>query len=447
MTDSPVYLPDPPKRLSESLEERFREMLPPEGDEPNGFLSRRNALGLLSGVALTGLLGLPLMGRKAPVRAVTPAPAASAAAPPPELPAAQLKNWPSVDALADRMIKLRFTPGLSLSVMHKGSLIYSKGFGLANFRSGAKVTPQSGFRIASVTKQFTAAAILKLQEMGKLSVLDPLSRFIPDFPQADRITLAMMMSHTAGLNDYLNHQSENVLIQAQTRDYTSAEVLAIVSALRPAYSLPPGKRWLYSNSGFSLLGIVVERASGMSLASFFHQYLFAPAGLVQTTMDEPCSAFEGCSGYRPDFRASNGFDPILPVSPTFAGGAGGIRSNSEDLARWHYALFMGHVLAPRSLTQMMTPMLLKDGTPAWEYVGPEKLNYGFGQGIGRLDGRLFIAHGGRLNGYTSHLRSLVGERLTVAVLYNSDGTGVPGFTNAQRALRIEAMNQGLKEIA
>lgn len=424
--------------------------LPPS--DTNAFLSRRSALGMLSGVALVGLIGFPLAMRKtasAPEKqtaapTVSDLPVETITATP--LPPARFQSWPSLDAMADKMVKMRFTPGLSLSVMHDGALLYSKGFGLADMQTGAGMTPQTGFRIASITKQFTAAAILKLQEMGKLSVHDPLARFIPDFPQADRITLAMMMSHTAGLNDYLNHQSDAVLKAAQTRDYTTPEVLQIVSAIRPAYSIPPGVRWLYSNSGFSLLGVVIERASGQSLGSFYHDHLFAPAGLAQTEMNQACSAFSGCDGYRPNFRIHAGFEPILPVSPTFAGGAGGIRSTSEDLARWHYALFTGKVLKPQSLEQIMTPMLLKDGSPAWEYVGPEKLNYGFGQGIGRLDGRLFIAHGGRLNGYTGHLRSLVHERLTVAVLYNSDGTGVPGFTNAQRALRIEAMNLGLKEI-
>jgi CubicO group peptidase (beta-lactamase class C family) len=446
-----------PEDLSVSLS---RELDEQEAAAQHSFLSRREALGVLSGVALVGLLGLPLAGRRTQPQgkplakpsaasqnaSATASASASPAAPAFELPAAQLRDWPSVDALADRMVKLRFTPGLSLSVMHNGVMLYSKGFGLADIQTGAKITPQTGFRIASVTKQFTAAAILKLQEQGKLSVRDPLARFIPEFPQADRVTLDELMSHTSGMNDYLNHQSQSVLEAAQTRDYSSAELLQIISAIRPAYSLPPGKRWLYSNSAFSLLGIVVERASGMNLAQFYRTHLFTPAGLSQTTMDEPCSAFDGCDGYRPNFRTHTGFDPILPVSPTFAGGAGGIRSTSEDLARWHYALFSGHVLQPHSLTQMMTPMLLKDGTPAWEYVGPEKLNYGFGQGIGHLDGHLFIAHGGRLNGYTSHLRSLVGERLSVSVLYNSDGTGVPGFTNAQRALRIEAMKMGMKDM-
>lgn len=358
-----------------------------------------------------------------------------------------IQHWPTLDALGDRMVKLRFTPGVSLSVMHKGTLLYSRGFGDSNMADNRPVTPQTGFRIASVTKQFTAAAILVLQEQGKLSVHDKLSRFLPDFPQSERVNLAQMMSHTSGMNDYLNHQRQSVLDEAQHRDYTSPELFSIIAAVHPPYSAPPGTRWLYSNSAFSLLGIAVERASGMNLAKFCQTHLFEPAGMAQTSIDESCTAFTGCTGYRPNFRAHTGFDTILPISPTFGGGAGGIASTTEDLARWHSALLGGRILKAASLNQMITPMLLNSGKPAWEVVGPERLNYGFGQGIGKLDGRTFIAHGGRLNGFTSHLRSLVHEQLTVAVLYNCDGTGVPGYTNAQRALRIEAMRLGLDKIS
>lgn len=415
--------------------------------DPTERPSRRAALGFIAAGLAAGALTVPLLMRKPETAATKPGDASRPADPQPDQPPAPpLKDWPSLDALGERMVKLRFTPGLSLSVMHDGVMLYSKGFGSGDLQTGARVTPRTGFRIASVTKQFTAAAILKLQEQGKLSVHDNLARFMPEFPQADQVTLAQMMSHTSGMNDYLNHQAQSVLVAAQTRDYTSPELLRIISAVHPVYSIRPGQRWLYSNSAFSLLGIVVERVSGQNLADFYQTHLFAPAGLRQTAMDERCSAFDGCDGYRPNYRIAAGFDPILPVSPTFAGGAGGIRSNTEDLTRWHDALFGGKVLKAASFAQMITPMLLKDGSPAWEYVGPEKLNYGFGQGIGHLDGRAFIAHGGRLNGYTSHLRSLVHERLTVAVLYNSDGTGVPGFTAAQRAVRIEAMKLGMKEI-
>ena len=117
----------------------------------------------------------------------------------PAEPAVPLLSWPSLDKLAFGMVKARLTPGLSLSVMHQGKLLYSKGFGVANYERPAAATPQTGFRIASISKQFTAAAILLLAEQGKLSLDDRLSRFLPDFPHSDTITLAQMLSHTAGL--------------------------------------------------------------------------------------------------------------------------------------------------------------------------------------------------------------------------------------------------------
>eukprot|EP01042_Synura_sphagnicola_P023007 gene23007-29331_t len=143
-------------------------------------------------------------------------------------PAPALLSWPSLDKLAFGMVKNRLTPGLSLSVMHNGDLLYSKGFGVANYEHPAAATPQTGFRIASISKQFTAAAILLLAEQGKLSLNDRLSRFLPDFPHSDTITLAQMLSHTAGLGDYINGQRSDILTAAQQHDYSSRDVLDII---------------------------------------------------------------------------------------------------------------------------------------------------------------------------------------------------------------------------
>ncbi len=410
-------------------------------------MSRRNTLKTgLAGLVLLGLAGsatqVVRMAAKPAAKKTVAKQVAAADIP------RNIKDWPSLDALGDGMVRRKLTPGVSLSVMHDGTLIYSKGFGVANVESGAAMTPVMGSRVASITKQFTAAAVLQLAELGKLNLNDPLARFLPEFPRATDITLRQMMSHTAGLSDYINGQSHDILVAAQTRDYTADELLPIIKSRTPLYRFQPGTSWLYSNSGFALLGIVVEKVSGQTFADYCDQHLFKPAGLRNTVIDKTCTTVNVCAGYTPNYRAPNGYDLNMPVSPSFIGGAGAIRSTTEDLCLWHSALLNGKVLKPHSVMAMTTPTLLKNGTPAYEHRGPEAMEYGLGMGIGTLpeDDLKVISHGGRVNGFTGHLRSVPQARLTVAILYNSDGGGAPGFSAAQKSLRTEATKLGLKEI-
>ncbi len=410
-------------------------------------MSRRSTLKKgLAGLVLLGLAGsatqVVRMAAKPAAKKKAAAQVAAADIP------RDLKDWPSLDALGEAMVKRKQSPGVSLSVMHDGTLIYSKGFGVANVETGAAMTPVMGSRVASITKQFTAAAVLLLAEQGKLSLDDPLARFLPDFPRAADITLRQMMSHTAGLSDYINGQSHDILVAAQTRDYTADELLPIIRSRTPLYRFQPGTSWLYSNSGFALLGIVVEKVSGENFADYCDQHLFKPAGLRNTVIDKTCTTNNVCAGYTPNYRAPHGYDLNLPVSPSFIGGAGAIRSTTEDLCLWHSALLNGKVLKPHSVMAMTTPTLLKNGTPAYEHRGPEAMEYGLGMGIGTLpeDDLKVISHGGRVNGFTGHLRSVPEAKLTVAILYNSDGGGAPGFSAAQKGLRTEATKLGLKEV-
>lgn len=392
-------------------------------------LSRRASLGLVLG-GLAGLAGC------------TPRPkAASGHAATKDGLRFDLREWPALDALGEAMIAARQTPGLSISVMRDGVMLYSKGFGLGDIASSAPATAQSGFRIASVSKQFTAAAILLLAEDGKLSVDDPLSRFLPDYPRAVDMTLAQMMSHTAGLGDYINGNDGKILQEAQTRDYTTDELLRIIEA-GTIQRFRPGTRYAYSNSGFALLGIVAERVADMPFADFVAKRLFKPADMTASGIDSLSAEKRDCSGgYRSNHMGGAGFGPVYPVSPSFIGGAGAIRSSTEDLARWHHALIAGRVLKAPSLRAMVTPSRLRDGA----YVVAEREGYGLGQRLGMEYGRPYFMHGGMVNGFASHLRSYPVERVTVACLYNCDGVGSRGFWAAQRALRTQASRLGLTE--
>lgn len=354
-----------------------------------------------------------------------------------------LKDWPTLDALAQSLIDTRLTPGLSLSVMHKGVILYSKGFGQSDIESAVSITPQTSLRIASITKQFTAVAILLLAEEGQLNVHDPLSKFLPDFPRAAEVSLHQLMSHTSGMSDYINRQDHSILDAARTRDYSSDDILKLIRAGKPLYRFAPGMGWAYSNSGFTLLSSIVERLSGQSFADFCRKHLFERAAMANTTIDQSCEVTNAVTrGYTP---TRGGFLLNLPVSPTFLRGAGAIRSTTEDLCRWHAALLNHQIIKPYSVEAMMTPALLKNGKPAWERQGNEPLNYGFGVGLGVTeDSRRYCTHGGRINGFTGHLRSFIDEQVTLAILYNCDGGGSAQFSAAQKALRLEASRLGIE---
>ncbi len=391
----------------------------------------------LAGGALTlwaGATFLPKAAVEAPPGITEPV---APPAPPP------LLNWPSLDELAGRMIERQVTPGLSLSVMKGGVMLYSAALGNARLLPKHPVDTRTGFRIASISKQFTAAAILLLMEEGKLSLGDPLARFLPDFPRADMMTLRELLSHTSGLDDYLSGRHADMLTAAQSHDYTQTGLLEAIKSAAPLFRTAPGTKWVYSNTGFALLGIIVERLSGLSLTAFCRERLFGPASMTRTAID-PLDTTDPdiCEGHRANRSLRDGFGQVWPVSPSFAGGSGGLRSTSADLCRWHSALMTGKILKPESLTAMLTPVRLKDGSFAMDRENTHSPGYGLGVRLGFIGAQPYVTHSGRINGFTGQLMTLPLEQLTVAALYNCDGANDGGFFPSHAALREEALRLG-----
>ena len=410
---------------------------------PRSLLMRRDVLTGVAGGLTAGALTLWAGATYLPRTAVHLPKAVTPAEPAPPAPEPPLKDWPTLDAMAQRMIERKVTPGLSLSVMRDGHLLYSAGYGRSQLAPSHDVTPHTGFRIASISKQFTAAAILLLAEEGKLSLGDPLARFIPDFPRADIMTLRQLLSQTSGLDDYLSGRHADILTAAQTHDYTQQGLLEAIKTSDPLFRCPPGMKWVYSNTGFALLGIVVERLSGLSLAEFCRQRLFIPAGMSRTAIDPvTTTAPDLCEGHRANRSLRDGFGQVWPVSPSFAGGSGGIRSTSADLCRWHAALLAAKILTPASLAAMLTPTRLKDDSFALDRDNARAPGYGLGMRLGFIDATPFFTHSGRINGFTGQLLTLPVQRLTMAVLYNCDGANDGGFFPAQHDLRQEAIRLG-----
>ena len=298
-----------------------------------------------------------------------------------------------------------FTPGQSFMgaalVAVGDRTLLDKGYGLADARTGLADAPDTKFRIGSLTKQFTAAAILLLQQDGKLSVGDPVSRYLPDTPPAwADITLAELLGHTSGIPDFTRDPTFAAWNQTS---HTRAEVLARFRD-KPL-EFKPGSRFDYSSSGYELLGAVIEKVSGKSYATFLRERIFEPLGMRDTGLDrDGVVVARHAIGYRGS--PGGALTPALGPSVNVAWSAGALYSTTDDLLRWESGLFGGRLLSPASLKLMTTPGLG---------------GYGMGVIVSKIDGLTLVWHPGIIDGFGSCLLYAPDRRVTVAVLGNVQG--------------------------
>ena len=315
-------------------------------------------------------------------------------------------------ALLNGLIKTN-DPGLAVLVAQDGKILFEKGCGLADRERHVPVSPQTTFLIASITKQFTAAAILKLQEEGKLSVDDKLSKYIPDFPRGNEVTLRHLLTHTSGIHSYTEKPGFlNDMTNATTTE-------AIIEAMKKdPYDFDPGTKWRYDNAGYRLLGYIVEKVSGQSYGDFLRENFFQPLGMTNTGVYRAQPGLPHAAlGYR---LGTNGFRRPPDWDMSWWGGAGELYSTVEDLYRWNEGIFNGRVLDAASLQAAFTPVKESAGQV------DSDSGYGFGWEVRCAHGLRVIWHNGGLNGFRSMLLRVPDEKLTVAILANAE----PGRTNA-----------------
>jgi CubicO group peptidase (beta-lactamase class C family) len=231
-------------------------------------------------------------------------------------------------------------------------------------------------------------------------------------------------------------------------DYSSAELLkAMIEHTSPAFVFEPGTDWAYSNTAYVLLGLVIEKITGESCGPFMKRRLFDPAGMTRTAVDSAADVVpDRVSGYTGHPGSTTGFDNAAFISMTYPGAAGAMRSTTEDLCRWHLALFGGKIVKPASLAEMVKPGLLKNGQIPEVARGPgprKPIKYGFGIGTGELDGHKIISHSGGIPGFGSVLTTLPDDHITVAMIANLDGEGRPQFMARQQALADAAIRAAL----
>lgn len=286
-------------------------------------------------------------------------------------------------------------------------ILLDKGYGFANLELDVPDTPSTKFRLGSVTKQFTAAAIMLLQERGKLSVDDLVKKYMPDAPAAwDKITIFNVLTHTSGIPNYTGFPDYQPLQGIPT---TPGKLVA--RFLDKPLDFQPGERYSYSNSGYVLLGYLIEKISGESYERFLQENIFTPLGMNDSGYDSNTAIIQHrAEGYTPGPTGIVNAD-YTDMTVPFAAGA--LYSTTEDLLRWEKGLYGGKLLKPDSLVKMTTPF---------------KNNYAFGLEVRTVNGHKVINHGGGIQGFNTMVAYYPDDKLEVIVLSNINGAAPQDLT-------------------
>ncbi len=316
-----------------------------------------------------------------------------------------------VDRYLETQIKNLHIPGASLAVVRNGKIIKSKGYGFADLQSNSAAAPQTVYEIGSMTKQFTAVAVMMLMEEGKISLDDKITKYFADAPAWwNQITVRHLLTHTSGIQ---NHVAVPDYMDIYRTSITGKTFPAREELLREFYKLPsefaPGETWAYDNTGYYLLGIIIEKASGKTYWQFLDERIFKPLGMNSTrNTDAQTIVPNRAAGYGwIENRWEN-----RPVLASFIGfSAGSLLSTVEDLAKWDAAFEDEKLLKRSSLEKMWTPAKTNAGELA-------PVDYGFGWFIEKYRGRRDILHSGGTPGFSSVMHRFVDDRLSVIILTN-----------------------------
>lgn len=299
-------------------------------------------------------------------------------------------------------------PGASVIVIRDGRVLYERAYGLATLDPATPATPPTDYRLASLTKEFTALSVMLLARDGKLRYDEPISYLLPDLPPHVRtLTVRQLLTHTSGIWDY-----EDLIPDTQTTQVSDADVLAMIQKKDTLY-FQPGTRFQYSNTAYVLLGLIVERTSGMPFPTFLEERVFKPAGMTSTLLFEkggppvPVRAY----GYTPDSGAAT-FKATDQSVTSATRGDGGIYSNVGDLARWCEALSTDRLLDQNRLAEGFRSGLLRDGT---------KTGYGFGWYVDTFRGARRLWHHGETSGFRNTIVRFPDLHAAIVVLSNRNG--------------------------
>ena len=312
---------------------------------------------------------------------------------------------PRVDSIARSVLAATGVPSATVAVVRHGRLVYAQAYGQARLDPAVAATPAMRYALGSISKQFTAAALLLLQEEGKLSIDDPVEKWVPGLTRGGEVTLRMVLSHTSGYQDFW---PQDYVMPGMTRPTTPAAILARWA--RQPLDFEPGTRWQYSNTNYTIAALAVEKASGMPFFRFVQTRILDPLGLT-SAIDLDA---RGAGAIEPAGYMRYALGPLRPAIPTGEGwtwGAGELAMTPGDLAKWDIAMITRSLLSPASWRALQTGTLLRNGAAT---------NYGLGVSVWTDGTHHYVEHGGEVAGFTAQNLVLPEDSAAVVVLTNQD---------------------------
>jgi D-alanyl-D-alanine carboxypeptidase len=325
-----------------------------------------------------------------------------------------------IDKAAQEVLAQTGVPSASVAVVKNGTIAYLQAYGSARLDPKTPAQPEMRYSIGSISKQFTAASILLLQEGSKLSLDDKVSKYLPNLTRADEVTIRQLLSHTSGYQDYW---PQDYVPPSMLQPITAEKIMDLWA--RKALDFDPGSKWQYSNTNYVIAGVIIEKVSGMPLLQFLQERVFAPLGMKSVAnIDQQKLGDTDATGY---MRYALG---PLRVAPKEGKGwlfaAGELAMPAGDLARWDISVIDQRLLKPSSYSELETEVRLKNG------LGTQ---YGLGVDISTQSDRRALAHGGEVSGFTAENIVFPDDRAAVVVLTNQDAARASG----EIARRISAL--------
>jgi D-alanyl-D-alanine carboxypeptidase len=316
-----------------------------------------------------------------------------------------------IDQVATDALAKTGVPSASVAIVKDGQIAYLHAYGDARLEPRTAAKPQMRYSIGSISKQFTATAILLLQEQGKLSLGDKVGKFIPDLTRANEVTIRQLLSHTSGYQDYW---PQDYVMPMMLQPVTAQKILDTWA--RKPLDFDPGTKWQYSNTNFVIAGLIVEKASGMPLLQFLQEKVFTLLGMKSVAnIDQEKLGDTDPIGYM-----RYGLGPLRPAPKEGKGwlfAAGELAMPAEDLAKWDVSIIDQKLMKPESYREFETEVVLKNGLGT---------RYGLGVDVSSEFGHRALSHGGEVSGFTAENMVFPDERVAVAVLTNEDAAGAAG---------------------
>jgi CubicO group peptidase (beta-lactamase class C family) len=336
----------------------------------------------------------------------------------------------AIDRLFSRFVSTR-DPGCAVLVIKDGQPVLRKGYGVTDLRTLRKIGPETNFRLASLTKQFTAMAVMLLVHDGKLHYDDRLTGVFPDFPAyGNAITIRQLLNHTSGLVAYEDIMAKQYagISDDKIPQISDAGVLDLLK-LETGTKFTPGTRWEYSNSGYVLLAMVVEKRSGMKFGDFLRQRIFTPLGMTGTIAYEKGKNEVTHRAYG-HTRTAAGWNETDQSSTSATLGDGGVYTSLNDLEKWDRALAAHTLLPAKEMEPALTPAAAANGAPLQQSDGSLAPLYGFGWFLNPYRGHRRYAHYGETVGFRTAIQRFPDDRLTVIVLANRAEVDAPALAES-----------------